>query len=224
MTLEESLAYVQFVQDCGLSGVDLCVALGSAPAQVRRLQLSQVRVELLNRINRPGYWWALSEGFVDAEVMFIGEAPGEMEARLHRPFVGPAGRALQAIITQLGLTRSDCAFVNAVPCIPRRTKPTDPRDAAPFLDSILSEVALTRPHLCVILGAFASEAIVQVRTERFSEIAGTFTLDVVPGVPTLLAYHPAAGLRRAELGRRLAVQLSDAYARVSAPVNLEGVR
>ncbi|NUQ76403.1 MAG: UdgX family uracil-DNA binding protein [Polyangiaceae bacterium] len=140
------------------------------------------------------------EGAVGAEVMLIGEQPGDQEDREGHPFVGPAGRLLDSILEEVGIERSAVYITNAVkhfkwePRGKRRLhkKPAygEIRACRPWLDA---ELDLIKPRVVVCLGATAAQSfmgqtfkITQSRG-KFYEIEGKFNL-----IATL---HPSAVLR-----------------------------
>ena len=95
------------------------------------------------------------EGPEDAEIMFIGEAPGFHEDRQGRPFVGAAGRFLEELLASIGLTREDVYICNVIKCRPPGNRdPLSDEIAAckPFLDK---QIELIQPKLIVTLGRFS---------------------------------------------------------------------
>ena len=92
------------------------------------------------------------EGPDQAEVMFIGEAPGYHENRLGRPFVGAAGRFLEELLASIGLQRTDVYICNVIKCRPPKNRDPLPHEieaCRPFLDA---QIALVAPRLIVTLG------------------------------------------------------------------------
>jgi len=97
------------------------------------------------------------EGPENAEIMFIGEAPGFHEDRQGRPFVGAAGQYLEELLQKIGLTRADVYIANVIKCRPpgNRDPETDEIAACrPYLDA---QIGLIRPRLVVTLGRFSME-------------------------------------------------------------------
>ena len=135
------------------------------------------------------------EGAAAARMMLVGEQPGDQEDLAGRPFVGPAGKLVEA-----GIDRDDVYVTNAVkhfkwePKGKRRIhqKPNAREVAAcrPWLDA---ELALVRPAVLVVLGATAAQALLG-RQFRVSRGRGQL-LDTQYGVPTLATIHPSAILR-----------------------------
>ena len=110
----------------------------------QRCELSQGRTKTV-----PG------EGPENAEIMFIGEAPGFHEDRQGRPFVGAAGKFLDELLASIGLTREDVYICNVIKCRPPGNRDPQPDEMAackPFLDK---QIELVRPKLIVTLGRYS---------------------------------------------------------------------
>ncbi|MEC9234044.1 MAG: uracil-DNA glycosylase [Planctomycetota bacterium] len=140
------------------------------------------------------------EGNPCAELMFIGEAPGEEEDRTGRPFVGRAGRKLDEMIAAMGFAREEVYIANVLKTRPpqNRTPLQDEVDASgPFLEA---QVSIVRPDVIVALGGPAAKlllrteaGITRLRGRWGSYLAGE---DAVPVMPT---FHPAYLLRNPTL-------------------------
>lgn len=97
------------------------------------------------------------EGPKDAEIMFIGEAPGFHEDRQGRPFVGAAGKYLEDLLATIGLTREQVYIANVIKCRPpgnRDPQPEEIEACRPYLDR---QIDLIRPRLIVTLGRFSMQ-------------------------------------------------------------------
>jgi uracil-DNA glycosylase len=141
------------------------------------------------------------EGPADAKIMLVGEQPGDREDREGRPFVGPAGKLLDAALLRAGLSRSELYVTNTVKHFKyvregkRRlhAKPNEGEIAAcrPWLEE---EISLVKPEVVVALGATASRALAGkgfLVTRERGKIIRT-----IPGIPRFVAtMHPSAILR-----------------------------
>jgi uracil-DNA glycosylase family 4 len=97
------------------------------------------------------------EGPEDADIMFIGEAPGFHEDRQGRPFVGAAGKFLEELLATVDLKREDVYITNVVKCRPPGNRDPQPEEIAacrPYLDG---QIDLIRPRLVVTLGRFSMQ-------------------------------------------------------------------
>lgn len=140
-------------------------------------------------------------GSPDAEIMFIGEAPGAEEEKQREPFVGPAGQLLTKIIQAMGLRRSDVYISNICKFRPKIDDGNSQgtRNRAPTLGEMLScqpfilaEINIVKPRIIIALGATAStglgiEGTVGKLRGSVSEWRGT---------PLVVTYHPSYLLRR----------------------------
>jgi uracil-DNA glycosylase len=140
------------------------------------------------------------EGPSDAQMMFVGEQPGDQEDKAGRPFVGPAGRIFDQALEQVGIDRSSVYVTNAVkhfkwqPRGKRRIhqKPNAAELAAcrPWLDA---ELAVVQPRVLVCLGATAAQALLG-RAFRVTKQRGT-PVDSPLAEVVMATIHPSAILR-----------------------------
>jgi uracil-DNA glycosylase len=136
------------------------------------------------------------DGNPQAEIMFVGEAPGFYEDRQGKPFVGAAGRLLNQLLTEIGIQRHDVYISNIIKCRPpnnRNPRAEEIENCKPYL---LTQIDMIRPKVVCTLGNFSTQAllgkkvgITKVRGQAFS--MGSYTL-----IPML---HPAAALHREAL-------------------------
>jgi uracil-DNA glycosylase len=149
------------------------------------------------------------EGPVPAELMLVGEQPGDREDREGRPFVGPAGALLDAVLSEVGLARDQVYLTNAVKHfrwegmrgkrrLHRKPSMVHVSACRPWLDA---EISIVRPETLVCLGATAAQAILG-RSFRLTEHRGEI-LDVDGIAPRVAAtVHPASILRATSEGAR----------------------
>jgi DNA polymerase len=139
------------------------------------------------------------EGNPNAEVMLIGEAPGEVEDETGRPFVGAAGKLLNSLLQDIGVDRSSLYITNVVKCRPPNNRdPTDEEINAckPYL---IRQIAVVRPRRIVTLGRHSTRVILGLGGLRVSEISrvrGRVFRVTIAGVEVEIypTYHPAAAL------------------------------
>jgi len=135
------------------------------------------------------------EGPEDADILFIGEAPGWYEDQQGRPFVGPAGHFLDELLRSIGLEREDVYIANVVKCRPPSNRDPLPSETSACRKWLDRQIALIRPKLIVTLGRyslaqfFPGDSIGKVRgTARKKE-----------GMIYFAMYHPAAALHQQSL-------------------------
>ena len=97
------------------------------------------------------------EGPVNAEIMFIGEAPGFNEDQQGRPFVGPAGKLLEELLAELNLSRDDVWIGNVVKCRPPQNRDPRPEEIAACAGYLERQIELLQPKLIATLGRYSME-------------------------------------------------------------------
>ncbi|HYD35056.1 MAG TPA: uracil-DNA glycosylase [Vitreimonas sp.] len=135
------------------------------------------------------------EGNPAAEIMFIGEAPGEQEAKLRRPFVGRSGQLFRATLRQVGTAEKDVYISNIVKVRPPENRDPLPTEIAAYKPYLDQEIEIIQPLLIATLGRFSMGKFLP--NVKVSQVHGRLhkvkwngkTLYVLP------MYHPAAALR-----------------------------
>ncbi len=133
-----------------------------------------------------------SEGNRQADLLFIGEAPGANEDAEGRPFVGKAGQLLNKIIESIGLKREDVFIGNVNRCRPPQNRQPTPIEAATCRPFLLREIAVVRPKVIVVLGNTATQNLLATKV-GITKIRGEFQ-DYF-GVKVMPTFHPAYLLR-----------------------------
>ncbi|MDD5469708.1 MAG: uracil-DNA glycosylase [Candidatus Peribacteraceae bacterium] len=142
----------------------------------------------------------LGEGNPQAEIMFIGEAPGKREDELGRPFVGPAGQFLDELLASINLKRPDVYISNVVKYRPPENRDPTDEEKAQCMPWLQLEIALIRPRVIVPLGRHAlghffpkmSITNAHGKAQKLSD-----------GVTVFPIYHPAAALHNGNLRQAL---------------------
>jgi DNA polymerase len=140
------------------------------------------------------------EGDLDAQLMFVGEGPGQREDELGRPFVGRAGDLLDKQIAAMGFQREQVFIANIVKCRPpdnRTPTPDEVRACSPYLQR---QIATIGPKVIVALGAPATKFLLSTTT-GIMKLRGTWhqyegLLPDGPTVPVMPTFHPAFLLRQ----------------------------
>ncbi|MBQ9347971.1 MAG: hypothetical protein IJT94_11660 [Oscillibacter sp.] len=155
--------------------------LETACKQCRRCALCETRNTVV-----------FGDGARDAEIMLIGEGPGEQEDRQGVPFVGPAGRLLDDMLELTGLDRTKVYIGNIVKCRPPRNRDPLNTEQAMCLPWLRRQTALLRPKLIVCLGRIAAKAVIKSDFGITREHGQWFERN---GVQMTALYHPSALLR-----------------------------
>lgn len=175
-------------------------------------QLRAIRTEILNLTESPlyqfrienNYFPVIGQGSHYADIMFIGEAPGENEAKTGRPFCGQSGRVLDELLESIQLKRDDVYVTNVVKDRPPKNRDPHKEEIklyAPFLDR---QIEIIQPAVIATLGRFSMEFVLErfqsdQLGKKISDLHGT----LIPvqasygAVQVLPLYHPAVALYRA---------------------------
>ena len=139
-------------------------------------------------------------GNPNADLMFVGEAPGADEDEKGEPFVGSAGQLLTKIIEAIGMRRQDVYIANIIKCRPpgnRNPEPDEVEQCEPFL---FRQVAAIKPKVIVALGKFAAQSLLRT-TDPISRLRGrSFNYRGATLIPT---FHPAFLLRNPSAKREV---------------------
>jgi uracil-DNA glycosylase len=134
-------------------------------------------------------------GNADAELMFIGEAPGAHEDRMGLPFVGQAGKLLDKLLAEIGMERGDVFVANVLRCRPPDNRDPHPKEIEACQDYLFRTVDLTEPTVVCTLGNFSTK-LLRADTTGISRLHGHDEVRVIGSRAVRLypLYHPAAAL------------------------------
>ena len=135
------------------------------------------------------------EGPANAEIMFIGEGPGFHENEQGRPFVGAAGKFLDQLLAQAGVTRADVFVTNVVKCRPPGNRDPLPEELAACDTYLEAQIKAINPSIIVTLGRFSMGKFVS--GAKISAIHGQ--MRKVEDRFVIPMFHPAAALHQAAL-------------------------
>jgi len=162
-------------------------------------KLNQLRDRLQQDMNLPlrsgATQLVFGEGNPDAQLYFLGEAPGQSEDEQGRPFVGRSGKLLTSLLEGLGIQRADIYISNIVRFRPPNNRPPTPAEIEAFLPYVNEEISIIHPLLIVTLGRFPLGKFVP--NSKITQVHGTLqtvswqgeSLHIFP------MYHPSAALR-----------------------------
>lgn len=133
------------------------------------------------------------EGNPNADVVFIGEAPGKQEAVSGRPFIGRSGKLLREFIRSIGLDDSKDVYITSpVKYLPKRGTPTS-QQIAHGRTHLMKQFAVIQPKLVVLMGRVAAEGVLERKVAVVKEHGKV--IEEKDGIRYFLTYHPAAALR-----------------------------
>ena len=156
--------------------------LKNACANCQKCELCQTRTNVVVGVGTP-----------DAEVMFIGEGPGETEDLQGEPFVGRAGKLLDKMLIAVDLDRNKNIYIaNIVKCRPPKNRDPKPEEQEMCIDWLRNQVKLIRPKIIVCLGRIAAARIIKPDIKITKEHGQFIEKN---GVLMMAMLHPAAILR-----------------------------
>ena len=156
--------------------------LKNACANCQKCELCQTRTNVVVGVGTP-----------DAEVMFIGEGPGENEDLQGEPFVGRAGKLLDKMLIAVDLDRNKNIYIaNIVKCRPPKNRDQKPEEQEMCIDWLRNQVKLIRPKIIVCLGRIAAARIIKPDIKITKEHGQFIEKN---GVLMMAMLHPAAILR-----------------------------
>ena len=139
--------------------------------------------------------YVFGEGDPNSPVVFIGEAPGEEEDKLKRPFVGRAGQYLNIKLEQVGLKREKVYITNVVKSRPPGNRTPTREEMMTCLLYLRKEIEIIKPKLLVCLGSTAMKGILGKEYPITKYRGQIFPYPYNPSIKVFLTYHPAYVLR-----------------------------
>lgn len=137
----------------------------------------------------------LGEGSPNAELMFVGEAPGRDEDLQGKPFVGRAGKLLGKIIEAMGLKREDVYIANILKDRPPENRNPQEDEIKACIPYLKEQIKIIQPKVICALGTFAAQRLLGEET-TISKLRGKFY--VYEGIKLMPTYHPAYLLRNSK--------------------------
>jgi DNA polymerase len=164
--------------------VDELSAYAASVAGCTRCRLSQGRTQVV-----------FGSGNPQADLMFVGEAPGFHEDKQGLPFVGQAGKLLERLLAGIGLTRQDVYIANTLKCRPPGNRDPQPDEIESCEPHLFRQIELIEPKVVATLGNFATK-LLSGRPLGITRVHGQEQEATLGGRSVLLypLYHPAAAL------------------------------
>ncbi|HUP31713.1 MAG TPA: uracil-DNA glycosylase [Gaiellaceae bacterium] len=180
--------------------IDALAQYGEETSGCTRCPLSATRTQVV-----------FGSGDPDAELMFVGEAPGFHEDQQGVPFVGQAGKLLDTLLGGIGLTRADVFVANVLKCRPPGNRDPQPEEIEACESHLFRQIELIRPTLVATLGNFATK-LLSGKPAGITRVHGVPQGVVLGGNAVTLypLYHPAAALYT----RSMLAVLEEDFARI----------
>ncbi|WP_287154558.1 uracil-DNA glycosylase [Candidatus Solincola tengchongensis] len=138
----------------------------------------------------------LGSGNPEAEIMFVGEAPGFHEDRQGIPFVGPAGQFLDQLLRSIGLQRSQVYIANTLKCRPPENRDPLPEELSACTPYLFKQIEIIRPRIICTLGNHATKTLLRTAS-GISQLHGRLIRK--GGLAYVPLFHPAAALHKPPL-------------------------
>lgn len=167
----------------------------------KQQELEKVNQEIITceicPINKSGLP-CVGEGDPDADVVFIGEAPGKQEAKIGRPFIGRSGMLLRSLIREIGLKEEEVYITSPVKYLPNKSDGTpsgtpSSKDIVHGRLHLMKQLKVIQPKIVVLLGRVAVEGVLEKKVAVASEHGQL--IEEKDGIKYFLTIHPAAALR-----------------------------
>jgi uracil-DNA glycosylase len=156
---------------------------------------AQVAVCVKCELHRTRTRTVFGVGNPHADWLVIGEAPGAEEDRQGEPFVGAAGKLLDAMLQAIGLSRRENVFVaNMLKCRPPGNRDPKPAEIASCRPYLLRQIAAIKPKLILAVGRISAQNLLAT-DEALGRLRGRVHEFGAPGTPLIVTYHPAYLLR-----------------------------
>ncbi len=170
----------------------------------KQAKLDQIKADIIKNnvcpdLARTANQLVMDDGNPDAEIIFIGEAPGKKEDEQGIPFVGAAGKFLNEMLASINLSREDIYITNIVKYRPPNNRDPNNDEKTAFLPYLEKQIAVIEPKLIITLGRHSMDAILPGL--KISQVHG----EPRPynGVVFIPLYHPAAALYNGALRQTL---------------------
>jgi len=172
------------------------------PAESAEQQMEKLYQQIKNctkcPLARTRTKFVFGEGHPQADLVFIGEAPGRQEDLKGRPFVGPAGQLLTKMLAAIDLKRSEVFIGNILKCRPPRNRDPLPDEVCCCEPHLLAQLSILQPAIICALGRIAAQTLLRTKSP-LGRLRGRIHL--YEDIPLLATYHPAALLRNQNLKR-----------------------
>lgn len=175
----------------------------------REAALEQIAEEVRNLTGSPLYAYrqekkyhaVIGEGDINSQIVFIGEAPGEKEAKTGRPFVGASGRLLDELLAKIGYQRKDVYITNIVKDRPPENRDPTPQEIRLYAPFLVRQLEILQPQVIATLGRFAMDFILDLfevpeKGQKISNLHGKVLTGRAPygEVKVVPLFHPAVAL------------------------------
>lgn len=177
------------------------------PESDKKMLMKEIRDEILALKESPlyeerirnGVFPVIGEGSHDAEIMFIGEAPGKNEAKTGKPFCGASGKILDELLSHIKIDRKDVYVTNVVKDRPTNNRDPKPEEIEFYSPFLYRQIEIIKPRVIATLGRFAMEYVMikfglEDELQPISKIHGKEFIDPKTKIKIVPLYHPAVAV------------------------------
>jgi len=205
MTYQDIIQQLEFFRDIGIGSVHTPEAVVEVPVSAATApSLEIIRADLGDcqrcKLAPSRTTIVFGSGNPNAELVFVGEAPGYEEDQQGLPFVGAAGQLLTKIIESTGIKREDAYICNILKCRPPENRNPEPDEVLACSPFLKRQIAAIRPKIVCCLGKFAAQTMLQ-SAAPISRLRGEF--HDIDGMRVIATFHPAYLLRSPEKKREV---------------------
>ncbi len=189
---DELAEQLTFFSELGVTHLDIRERESQVTESQPAISLADIREELGEctrcKLHSGRIQIVFGTGDPNADLMFVGEAPGADEDRQGEPFVGKAGQLLTKIIAAIDLSRDQVYIANILKCRPPNNRDPQPDEVASCEPFLFKQIDSIQPMMIVALGKYAAQTLLR-STVPISRLRGRFFS--YHGVPLMPTFHPA---------------------------------
>lgn len=189
-------------------------------SSTKQTQINQLRTDIIEKnicpeLAEQAIQLVMGDGDLNADIVFIGEAPGKKEDESGLPFVGASGKFLNEMLAQAGLERGDVYITNVVKYRPPKNRDPKPAEKQAFMPYLLKQLAIIHPKVVITLGRHSMEYFLP--GAKIGEVHGQLHKVKIDSDEFMIIplYHPAAALYNGSLR----TTLIEDFLRVPAIIN-----
>ena len=169
----------------------------------KNIRLKKLEKEIDNiencKLRDNGNKLVFSDGYLDSKIMIVGEAPGQKEDEIGKPFMGEAGLLLNKMLKAIQLNRDETYITNVVNFRPPNNRKPDPSEIHRYKYFLIEHISIIEPKILVLMGSTAMEALFGSKM-KISKERGQWKELIIKNknYKTIITFHPAYLLRQPE--------------------------
>ena len=169
----------------------------------KNIRLKKLEKEIDNiencKLRDNGNKLVFSDGYLDSKIMIVGEAPGQREDEIGKPFMGEAGLLLNKMLKAIQLNRDETYITNVVNFRPPNNRKPDPSEIHRYKYFLIEHISIIEPKILVLMGSTAMEALFGSKM-KISKERGQWKELIIKNknYKTIITFHPAYLLRQPE--------------------------